>query len=45
MGRWLLMVLPVLVLAWFAGLLDKMAPSTKTITASFYICMFVRTIL
>lgn len=40
--RWLLMVLPVLVLSWFAGLLDHMALSTKTITASFYICMFVR---
>ncbi|GAB9470730.1 Phosphatidic acid phosphatase [Globisporangium polare] len=38
---WLLMVLPVLVLSWFAGLLDHMALSTKTITASFYICMFV----
>lgn len=36
------MVLPVLVISWFAGLLGNMAPSTKTITASFYICMFVR---
>ncbi|KAF1331239.1 Phosphatidic acid phosphatase, partial [Globisporangium splendens] len=38
---WLLMVLPVLVLAWLGGFLDNMTPATKAVTASFYICMAV----
>lgn len=36
------MVLPVLVIAWAAGMLQDAKQSTRAVAAAFYVCMFVR---
>ncbi|TYZ65625.1 hypothetical protein PybrP1_003739 [[Pythium] brassicae (nom. inval.)] len=37
---WLLMVLPVLVLMWAAGMLQDAKQGTRAVIAAFYICIF-----